>query len=122
MFSCNQVTQLLQITLPPLADFSDQPGAIFRFGPKTNNDTGTTLKVEGVSHAIRRKLVNPQIHNLNKEQNVRPINYEISICGKQCLEVALKKMIIKKSSDILDQADTSDKKILKTSKGDKGNY
>ena len=67
MFSCNQVSQLLQITLPRLAEgFSDQHRAIFGSGPKANNDTGTILKAEVVSQAKKRKLVNVPIHNLNK--------------------------------------------------------
>ena len=71
MFSYNQVTQCLQITLPCLAEgFSDQRGAIFGFGPKTDNDTSTILKVEVVSQAETRKLVNSHIHNLNKVQYI----------------------------------------------------
>ena len=67
MLSCNQVTQLLKITLPRLAEsFSDQHRAIFGSGPKANNDTGTILNAEVVSQAKRRKLVNVLIHNLNK--------------------------------------------------------
>ena len=106
---CNQVTQLLQVTLPRLAEgFIDQHVAIFGFGPKTNDDTGTILKVEGESQAKRRKLVNAPINNLNKEQSVGFINYEISIHGNHYLEAALRNMIISKSFDILDQAEPSD--------------
>ena len=105
MLSCNQVNQLPQITLPRLAEgFNDQRGAIFGFEPKSNDDTGTILKIEGVSQAKRRKLVNAPFHNLNEEQSVGLINYKISIRGKQYLEVASRKMIINKSSDILGQA------------------
>ena len=57
MFSYNQVTQLLQITLPCLAEgFSDQRRAIFGFGPKADNDTSTILKVEVVSQAKGENL------------------------------------------------------------------
>lgn len=83
MFSCNQVTQLLGITHPHLAEgFSDQCGAIFGFGPEANNDTGIILKTEGVSQATRRKPTNAPIHNLNRKQSVGFINYEISIGEK----------------------------------------
>ena len=88
--------------------FDDLRGAIFGFGPKANNDTDTTLKIEGVSQAKRRKLVNAPIHILNEERSVGFINYEISIRGKQHLEAPSRKMIINKSSDILDQAEPSD--------------
>ena len=84
MFSWNQVTQLLQITLPRLAEgFIDQRGVTFGFGPKENDDTGTILKLEGVSQAERKKkLLNEPINNLSVERNVGIINYEISIRGK----------------------------------------
>ena len=71
MFSCNQITRLLRIILPRLAEcFSDQLGAIFGFGPNENDNTGTTVKVEEVSQAKVRKLVNAPIHNLNEERSV----------------------------------------------------
>ena len=70
MFSCNQVTELPQITLPRLAEgFSDQRGTIFGFEPKANDDTGNVLRTEGVSQAKRRKLVNAPFHNLNEERS-----------------------------------------------------
>ena len=41
VFSCTQVTQILRMTHSRLTEcFSDQRGAIFGFGPKTNDDTG----------------------------------------------------------------------------------
>ena len=109
MILCYQVTQLLHIILPRLAQgFSDQRGPIFGFGPNAEEDTGTILKIEGISQAKRMKLMNAPIHNLNEERSVGFINYEISIRGKQYLEAASRKMIINKSSDLLDQMDASD--------------
>lgn len=109
MILCYQVTQLLHIILPRLAEgFSDQRGAIFGFGPNAEEDTGTILKIEGISQAKRMKLMKAPIHNLNEERSVGFINYEISIRGKQYLEAASRKMIINKSSDLLDQMDASD--------------
>ena len=100
-----------------MAGFSDQLGAIFGFGPKANDDTGPILKVEGVSQAKRRKLVNAPIHNLNEERSAGFINTKLSICGKEYLEAASRKMIIKKSSNILDQAEPSDvRKFPKSAK------
>ena len=101
------VTRLLQITLPRLAGVSDQCGDIFEFAPKANDDTGTILKGEGVCEAKRRKLVNSPFHNLSKEWSVEFINYESKIFflpGKQYLEGTLRKIIVNKSSGILDQA------------------
>ena len=109
MILCYQVTQLLHIILPCLAQgISDQRGAIFGLGPNAEEDTGTILKIEGISQAKRMKLMKAPIHNLNEERSVGFINYEISIRGKQYLEVASRKMIINKSSDLLDQMDASD--------------
>ena len=71
VFSCTEVTQILRMTYSRLTEcFSDQRGAIFGFGPKANDDTGTILKVEGVCQAKRTKLVNKPIRNLNKERPV----------------------------------------------------
>ena len=71
VFSCTQITEILRMTHSRLTEsFSDQRGAIFRFGRKTNDDTGTILKVEGVCQAKRTKLVNTPIRNLHKEQSV----------------------------------------------------
>ena len=88
--------------------FSDQRGATFGFGLKAKNDTGTILKVEGVTKAKRRKLVNTSIHNLNREQSVGFTNDKLFICEKQYLEAALRKMIINKSSGIMNYAVPSD--------------
>ena len=69
MILCYQVTQLLHIILPRLAEgFSDQRGAIFGFGPNAEEDTGTILKIEGISQAKRMKLMKAPIHNLNEEE------------------------------------------------------
>ena len=106
MILCYQVTQLLHIVLPRLVEgFIDQRGAIFGFGPNAEEDTGTILKIEGISQVKRMKLMKAPIHNLNEERNIGFINYKISIRGKRYLEAA--KQAINKSSDLLDQMDAS---------------
>ena len=98
-----EICQLLNIILPRLAEgFSEQRGALFGFGPKANDDTGTLLKVSEVNdEAKRRKLNQVPVHNLNEERSVGFINYELNIRGKQCLESASKKMILNKGKDLL---------------------
>jgi hypothetical protein len=102
-----EVLQLLQITLPRLAEgFSQQRRALFGFGPKANEETGTLLKVSSVVDAVkRRKLSKASVHNLNEERSVGFINYEIHKRGKQCWESASKKMIINKSMDLLEKVE-----------------
>ena len=50
--------------------FSQQRGAIFGFGPKSHESTGTLLKISDVSDAKRRKLNKVQVANLNEEHRV----------------------------------------------------
>ena len=103
------------------AGFSEQQGAIFGFGPKANENTGTLLKISSVTdEAKRRKLNRAAIHNLNEERSVGFINYEIHIRGKQCLESASKKMVINRSIDLLETSEpVKIKKFWKPSKGNK---
>ena len=84
--------------------------------PKAINNTGTISKIEGVSQAKKRKLVNAPIPKLNEEISVGFINYKISICGKQYLEA--KKDTYQQK--LWHTEPSRHKKILKTSKGDKG--
>ena len=89
-----EVFQLLEIILPHLATgFSEQRGALFNFGPKANENTGTLLKIFSVTdEAKQRKLNRAAIHNLNEERSVGFIKCKIHIWGKQCLESASKKL------------------------------
>ena len=71
----NEVTQLLQIIIPFLAEgFSEQHGAIFGFGPKSDEETGTILKIKYADEEKRRKLAKAPIHNLNEERSVTRIH------------------------------------------------
>ena len=86
--------------------FSEQRGAIFGFGLKATEETGTVLlKMTTVEEPKRRKLSKSPVHNLNEERSVGFISYEISIWGKRFLETASRKMLINKSKDILDKTD-----------------
>ena len=73
MILCYQVTQLLHIILPCLAEgFSDQRGAIFGFGPNAEEDTGTILKIEEISQAKTslRKGVRGKKRRLHKRRDI----------------------------------------------------
>ncbi len=109
---------MLKVLLPRLAEgFSIQRGAIFGFGPNSNDETGTLLKVSSASEAKRQKLNKAPIHNVSEERSVGFINYELSIRGKRFLESASKKMVLNKSIDILEQSNPNDfKKFIKPSK------
>ena len=101
-----EIKKLLGIILPRLADvFSEQRGAIFGFGPKADDSTGTLLKISTTDKETREKLNKTPIHNLNEERSVGFVNYEIHIRGKQCLDSVSRKMVINKSMDILQKAD-----------------
>ena len=85
--------------------FSEQQGALFSFGTKAHENTGTIIRISSVTdEAKRRKLNRVTIPNLNEERSVGFINYEIHIWGKQWLESA-KKMIINKSIYLLETSE-----------------
>ena len=89
-----EVKKLLIIILQRLADgFSEQRGALFRFGPKANEDTKTLLKVSTVKGQKKQKLQQLPIHNLNEERSVGFVNYEIQIRGKRHLSSVSTKMV-----------------------------
>lgn len=112
-----EVLKFLEFILPRLAEgFSEQRGAIFGFGPKAQDDTGTLLKISSVTDEVkRRKLNQAVVHNLNEERSVGFINYEIHILvrGKQCLESVSKKMVINKSMDLLEKAEPKEIRKLR---------
>ena len=113
-----EVLQLLKVILPHLATgFSAQQGALFSFGARVPENTGTIIRISSVTdEAKRRKLNRLTIHNLNEERSVGFINYEIHIRGKQWLESA-KKMIINKSIYLLETSEPVEiKKFQKPSK------
>ena len=104
-----EILRLLGIILPRFADgFSEQRGAIFGFGPKADDQTGTLLKVSCIDDIKRKKLEKAPTHNLNEERSVGFINYELQIRGKANLESASKKMVLNKSMDYLENAEPNE--------------
>ena len=52
-----EILQLLQIILPHMAEgFSEQRGALFGFGPNSEKETGTLLKISNATDSKRQKL------------------------------------------------------------------
>ena len=99
-----EIINILNVLLPMLAEgFSIQRGALFGFGPKANESTGTLLKISAASEAEKQKLNKAPIHNLNEERSVGFITHEVSIRGPDQLEPASKKMILNKSIDLLEK-------------------
>ena len=98
-----EVCQILQILLKKFAyGFELQKGAIFGFGEKKEDETGTVLKISEVSQEKLEHLDKVQIHNLGEERSVGFVNYELNIRGKQNLESVSKKMVLNKSIDLTD--------------------
>ena len=66
-----EVVNILNVLLPILAEgFSIQHGALFGFGPKANDSTGTLLKLSAASATAKEKLKQAPTHNLNEERSV----------------------------------------------------
>ena len=87
-----EVVNVLNLLLPMLAEgFSIQRGALFGFGLKANESTGTLLKLYAANAAIKEKLKQAPIHNLNEERSVGFITHEFNIRGPDQLEPASKK-------------------------------
>ena len=100
------ILQLVKLFLTTFAEgLSIQKGAIFGFGPKSDDDTGTLLKISSVE--IFEKLNKVEIHNLGEERSVGYINYELQIRGKANLECASKQMILNKGRDLIKSQDLS---------------
>ena len=71
--------------------FSIQRGALFGFGLKENESTGILLKLYAANAAVKEKLNQAPIHNLNEERSVGFITHEFNIRGPDQLEPASKK-------------------------------
>ena len=85
--------------------FSVQRGKIFGFGPNSEVDTNNVLKISSVKGPNKRKLDKAPVTNIAKERSVGYINYELkNIRGRKQLESASKKMIIKKSFDLIEKS------------------
>ena len=97
----NEVIQLITLLLGKFAQgFEYQKGAIFGFGSRKDDDTGTVLKICNLS--LIAELDQAQVHNLNEERSVGFLNYELDIRGKQHLEAASRKMVLNKAADLID--------------------
>ena len=87
-----EVANTLNGLLPMLAEgFSIQCGVIFRFGRKTNESAGTLLKSSAASTAVKEKLNEAPIQNLNEERSVEFATHDVNIWGLGQLESASKK-------------------------------
>ena len=109
-----EVLNILNVLLPMLAEgFSIQCGALFGFGLKANESTGTLLKLSTASAAVKEKLNQAPIHNLNEKRSVGFITREVNIRGTDQLEPASKKkMILNKSINLLEKSLHKPKKFL----------
>ena len=108
----HEVLQLLNIMLPKLAEgFANQRGAIFGFGPCSEQDTGTVLKISKAEERKRQKLEKAPVHNLKEEKSVGEINYELHIRGKEHLEAVSRKLVLNKNMDVLDKANQTKIKL-----------
>lgn len=100
------IEQLISLFIKNFAEgFSQQKGAIFGFGPDAEKDTGDLLKISAVTDTEMNKLDKVPVHNLSEERSVGFVNYELHIRGRQNLECVSKKMILNKSSDMLQKID-----------------
>ena len=113
-----EIKHLLNIVLPRLASgFSIQRGAVFGFGSKASEDTGSLLKICNVEDEDERmKLNQAPIHNLSEERGVGFINYELDIRGKANLKSASTKMILNKSFDLITSQNQNLRKFIKSAK------
>ena len=99
-----EVVNLLRLMLPRLAEgIALQRGKIFGFGPEAE-DPSKTFKISAASEEEIQKLNKTSVHNLGEERSVGSINFELGIRGKRNLESASKKLLLKKSFDLLENS------------------
>ena len=98
----HEVCQLISLLLKKFDyGFQYQKGAIFGFGEKKSDDTGTFLKLCDLDDEKINQLNQVRIHNLSEEWSFGLVNYELDNCGKQNLEYVSRKMILNKSTDLI---------------------
>ena len=74
----NYIEQLVKLFLKQFAEgLATQRGALFGFGPNSDKDTGTLLKISSVTNFD--KLDKVPIHNLGEERSVGFINHELGL-------------------------------------------
>ena len=83
------------------------------FGDGKGNSQNVTKISELNSKEISLLDRNVPTHNLGEERSVGFINYEIGIRGKRNLESASKKMVINKSSDLIEGSKNDFRKFRK---------
>ena len=100
------IEQLVDMFIKNFSEgLSQQKGAIFGFGPDAEKGTVNLLKIATVSESEMEKLDKVPVHNLGEERSIGFVNFELHIRGRQNLECVSKKMVLNKSSDILQKMD-----------------
>ena len=91
-----EIERLITLLLKMFAEgFDYQKGAIFGFGPSSNMETNSVLKIANVDDETLDKMDKfVPVHNLGEERNVGMVNYEIDIRGKRNLASASRKIVI----------------------------
>ena len=82
--------------------FAYQKGAIFGFGPKAGDDTGTVLKIADLDKEQLHNLdTGVPVHNIGQERSVDLFIYETGVRGKRNIDAVSRKMILNKSSNLI---------------------
>ena len=97
--------------------FALQKGAIFGFGPTALDPTqNNILKISNVDDKTLSELDrNVQVHNIGEERNVGMVNYEFSVRGKSSLDAVSRKVVINRSSDLINEQAHGYRKFRKAS-------
>ena len=99
-----EIVKLLGLLLKSFAEgFARQKGAIFGFSDNADEDTGTVLKISELDSESMNKLNKTAVHNIGEERNVGRFNYEVTIRGKQSIDVISKKLVLNKSFDLIQE-------------------
>ena len=103
----SEIKTILILAMKMFADgFDHQRGAIFNFGPSAEKDTGTVLNISNAESAVIQKLdANVPVHNMLEERNVGIINYGLDTRGKAQLKSVSRKLLLKRSMDLIKSVD-----------------
>ena len=98
--------------------FEHQKGAIFGFGKNATSDTAN--HVAKICSMDKKQVEvldkNVQTHNIGEERNVGMINYELSIRGKENIGTVSRKLVLNRSSDLIQKNAASFAKYKKEAK------
>ena len=109
-----EIEKIVGLALSAFAKgFAYQKGAIFGFGPTAADDTGHALKISALKEDEMKILDKVIVHNIGEERNVGLCNFEISIRGKNNLNSVSRKMVLNRSSDLLEERQPGDFKKFK---------